>query len=210
MALTVSDTEIHTSPGRTRRGSLHVSGSTITAHPDRADRPMTIDGAGATVVPLLVDTVFASETPPAGDAFDLVPGRPASFAVVAGSVSASSIRTMLVVRPRDLIAVVVHGKLVAEHGRPVRSAKDAAVSANDSRVGAWTDPRRDMTQYLGPDGRYTETRSGRRDAWTGAYWLDEDRITYLDDTGFWAFGQYHHGILHHAGFVLRREHPGHG
>jgi len=59
-----------------------------------------------------------------------------------------------------------------------------------------------MTQILTPAGRYSETRAGRRGAYTGHFWLDRERITYLDDAGFWAFGQYHDGVLHHAGFVL--------
>lgn len=161
-----------------------------------------IDGRGASVVPLLVDTVFATSAPPAPDAFDLSPGHPATFAVIGGTVSPDRITRMLVVNPASLRAVVVHGNLVVRDGAATRSRGGHA--PDDPRLGAWRDPRRDMTQYLTPDGRYTETRGTTRDAYTGSFWLDGDRITYLDDTGFWAFGQYHDGVLHHAGFVLRR------
>ena len=61
-----------------------------------------------------------------------------------------------------------------------------------------------MTQHLRPDGRYSETRNGREDAWTGRYWTSGPHIVYLDDTGFWAYGQRRDEVLHHAHFVLAR------
>lgn len=67
-----------------------------------------------------------------------------------------------------------------------------------------------MTQHLTSDGRHSETRGGRRNAYAGQFWLTGDRITYLDDSGFWAFGQFHRGVLHHAGFVLRAGDLTHG
>jgi hypothetical protein len=42
------------------------------------------------------------------------------------------------------------------------------------------------------------------DACTGRYWVRDDRITYLDDSGFWAFGELRDGTLHHAGLVMNR------
>ena len=110
---------------------------------------------------------------------------------------------MLVVQPRDLVAVVIGGELVALDGAPTRPAGSDGLDADDPRLGPWTDTGRDMIQYLTRDGRYTETRNGRPNAYTGRFWLNGDRITYLDDTGFWAFGQYHRGVLHHAGYVLQ-------
>lgn len=209
MPLRVTDAEIHTRPGRTWRGDLQVVGNLLVDPTAPAATPGTVlEACGCSAVPLLVDTVFAAGSPPAAGSFDLVPGNPATFAVVRGTVSASSIRSMLVVRPSNLLAVVVHGQLVARHGEPVRAAGTgtAAVAdglaAADPRLGAWRDEGRDMTQFLTADGRYSETRGGRRDAYTGRFWLDRDHITYLDDAGFWAFGQYHDGVLHHAGFVL--------
>jgi adenine deaminase len=47
-------------------------------------------------------------------------------------------------------------------------------------------------------------RSGQTDAYTGRYWVHDGRITYLDDTGFWAFGELLDGVLHHAGFVMHK------
>lgn len=204
MALIVADGTIHITPGQTRRGDLQASGRVIGGEDVPADQTTLIDASGCSVVPLLVDTVFKADFPPAAESFDLISGNLATFAVVRGTVRSSEIRNMLVVSPRDLVAVVVHGELVVRDGQPVRPAGTDGLPAGDTRLGAWTDPRRNMTQYLTPDGRYSETRSGRRNAYTGRFWLNEDRITYLDDTGFWAFGQYHDGILHHAGFVLHK------
>ncbi|QVQ52291.1 Atu4866 domain-containing protein [Spiractinospora alimapuensis] len=124
--------------------------------------------------------------------------------MIRGRVSSRRITETLVVQPQDLIAVVVEGELIALHGTPTRPSGTDELDSDDPRLGQWTDARRDMTQYLSEDGRYTETRNGRRDAYTGRFWLNADRVTYLDDTGFWAFGQYHRGVLHHAGYVLRR------
>lgn len=201
VGLTVCGGTVHRTPVDTAVGDLSVQGSTIVSDADRATAPTVIDARGSSVVPLFVDTVFAAPEPPAADAFDLIPGNPATFAVIDRQVGPEEIRNMLVVRPERLRAVVVDGSVIVRDGRAVRP-EGAGVSATDPRLAAWTDPRRDMTQFLTADGRYSETRSGRRNAWTGRFWIDGARITYLDDTGFWAFGQFHGRQLHHAGFVL--------
>jgi hypothetical protein len=56
---------------------------------------------------------------------------------------------------------------------------------------------------LTADGRYDETRGGRPHAYEGRYWIDGDRIDYLDDLGFWAFGEFRGEELHHAGYAMR-------
>lgn len=208
--IVVTGALVHRTPAQQVREALVTDGAVLSPGSDVPGDPATpdpaaevrIDGRGASAVPLLVDTVFAAPAPPTPDAFDLTPGHPATFAVVDGTVGLDRITSMLVVGPPSLRAVVVHGNLVVRDGAATRSRGGHA--PDDARLGAWRDPRRDMTQYLTPDGRYTETRGTTRDAYTGSFWLDGDRITYLDDTGFWAFGQYHDGVLHHAGFVLRR------
>jgi hypothetical protein len=206
--LLVTGAVVHESPGRTRRGDLRVADGVIVGPGAGSDAAEVVEATGCSAVPLLVDTVFeprfAAASPPAPGAFDLRAGNPGTFAVIRGTVAETAIRSMLVVRPQDLVAVVVHGRLVARDGKPLRAAASDDLRPGDPRLGAWRDDARDMTQHLGPDGRYSETRNGRPDAYRGRFWLDRDRITYLDDTGFWAFGQYHDGVLHHAGFVLRR------
>lgn len=119
-------------------------------------------------------------------------------------VDESYITRTLLVPPRDLIAVLVDGTLVAWHGKPTRPAGSAGTAPGDPRLGTWTDPGQRLEQHLTADGRYSETRDGRRDAYTGRFWLDGDRITYLDDQDFWAFGEFVDGVLHHARFVMRR------
>lgn len=164
---------------------------------------------GAHAVPLLVESAVEQLPPARRGAFDLRPGNPATFAVLRRPVGAGEVRSMLVVDPPDLLAVWVSGRLEVWEGRPTRPAGHDVVApvSRERWVGAWEDPRRGLQQHLGPDGRYTETRGGRADAYTGRYWVHADRITYLDDSGFWAFGQLLEGVLHHAGFVMTRLAP---
>lgn len=190
-------------PGAATPADLAVVGDRLAAGP-AGDDVVRADGAYA--VPLLVDSAVAQLPPDERGAFDLVPGNPATFAVVRRPVSAAQVRTMLVVDPTDLVAVYVHGHLEARDGRPTRPAgqdvADPTVAA--TWVGTWHDAGRGLQQHLRPDGRYSETRGGRVDAFTGRYWVHRDRITYLDDSGFWAFGQLVGAVLHHAGFVMTR------
>ncbi|WP_235998650.1 Atu4866 domain-containing protein [Qaidamihabitans albus] len=202
--LVVRDALVHITPSRTTRADIVVTDGTVThvgtrrlpAQPDA----VTIAAAGASAVPLLVDSAVHARPPHDRHLDDLAPGNRAAFAVIRGAVRENRIRHMLVVSPRDLLAVVVGEQVEARHGVPTRPSADPG----DGWAGAWTDPNRGMTQFLTSHGRYSETRGGRADAYTGRYWVHEDRITYLDDQGFWAFGQQVNGILHHAGYVLHR------
>lgn len=186
-------------------GDLHVAGGAFVAARAR-DHGHVIDARGAYAVPLLVDSALAARTPSEAASYDLVPGNPATFALIRRPVSEAQIRRMLVVNPADLRAVVVAGHVEVRDGRETRVAgedlRDPAARA--AWVGTWDDPRRDMQQHLSADGRYSETRGGRADAYTGRFWVRQNRITYLDDSGFWAFGELVDGVLHHAGFVLTR------
>lgn len=200
-SLIVTGGRVHPRPGQAEHAELAVQGRVIAPSANRDRGALRIRADGASVVPLLVDTVFADPQPPVPDAFDLVPGNPATFAVAKGHVDSSRITGVLVINPADLIAVVIDGEVVARTGNP--SHPRDRTRAGDPRLGAWSDISRRMTQHLTPDGRYSETRHGRPNAFTGRFWLTGNRITYLDDSGFWAFGQFHRGVLHHAGFVLR-------
>lgn len=202
--LVVRDAIVHPTPSCTTRGDIVVTDGTVT-HVGTRRRPaqpdaVTIDAAGASAVPLLVESAVHARPPHHRNVDDLAPGNRAAFAVIRGSVRGDRIRHMLVVSPRDLLAVVVGKQVEALHGAPTRPSADRG----HAWTGAWTDTNRGMTQYLTPYGRYSETRGGRADAYTGCYWVHEDRITYVDDQGFWAFGQQVNGILHHAGYVLHR------
>jgi hypothetical protein len=188
-----TDATVHVTPARSTHGDLWVSGGRI-AHAGPAGARV-IDARGASVVPLMVDQG------PDGS-HDLVPGNPATFAVTRSPVSESQIRGSLMIDPDDLIAVVIAGRLMAWQGAPTSDA--AAEQGSPTWVGAWIDESHAMEQHLLANGRYTETRSGRTDAYTGRYWTHGTHIAYLDDTGFWAFGEQYRDVLYHAHFVLTR------
>lgn len=192
-------------PGGTAREDLHVSGGRFSAAPAAPDAEV-LDARGGTAVPLVVDTALARVPQDRRDAYDLTPGNPATFAVVRGPVRGSRIRSVLVVRPDDLVGVWVAGHAEARDGVPTRAlGRDLTEpTVRSSWVGTWWDRRRGMAQHLHADGRYAETRGGRANAFTGRYWVRQERITYLDDQGFWAFGELLDGVLHHAGFILER------
>ncbi|GAA1879620.1 hypothetical protein GCM10009753_03600 [Streptantibioticus ferralitis] len=46
--------------------------------------------------------------------------------------------------------------------------------------------------------------SARPSAYQGRSWIDGTRIDYLDDLGFWAFGEFDGEVLHHAGYRFTR------
>lgn len=79
-----------------------------------------------------------------------------------------------------------------------------AIAPDDPRIGLWSDERGWLRQRLLPDGRYDEARGERESAYQGRYWINGDRIDYLDDLGFWAFGTFSGDRLDHAGYTLRR------
>jgi hypothetical protein len=208
--LMIIDATVHVTPSRTVRGDLWVEDGRIThvgprGKESRPSRARVIDADGAFVVPLLVDTAVHARPEEQRGVYDLTPGNPATFAVTRERVSESRIRQMLVLQPHDLLAVVVSGHVEAWQGEPTRPTGTRTPGDELQRWhGVWVDDSRELEQHLLPNGRYTETRHGRIDAYTGRYWVQDDRITYLDDTGFWAFGELIDGVLHHAGFVMHK------
>ncbi|MFI6280201.1 Atu4866 domain-containing protein [Streptomyces sp. NPDC050988] len=185
----------------------------ITAAQD--DNAIVVDCTGMTVVPAVVDTValvggrghrseyVATLTP--GNAGDLLV-VPDEFATDVASAQAT-----LLTRPDQVRALVAAGKPVLWAGtdapdRP--TAPEAGIPAagdmtGSPRTGVWIDKNDFLHQELTTDGRYDETRGGRPHAYEGRYWIDGDRIDYLDDLGFWAFGEFQGEELHHAGYAMR-------
>jgi hypothetical protein len=192
-----------------RVSSIRVVGDRIAAVSDAGlatgPRSVEIPAAGATLVPLMDDTVLRSRgadgVPPVP-----APGSPADFVVVSGGVTRRAALRQLVVTPERLLLAVVDGQVVARGGDPLVDSRThaEAVGAHDPRWGTWVDRTDYLHQHLHADGRYDETRAGRPNAFTGAFWLYRTRIVYLDDSGFWAFGQFVDDELHHAGFVMER------
>ncbi|MGP3934085.1 Atu4866 domain-containing protein [Nonomuraea sp. KM88] len=206
--LVVIDATVHVTPSRTVRGDLWAEDGRITHVGPRGKKPRpararVIEADGAFVVPLLVDTAMRARAEDQRGVYDVAPGNPATFAVTRERMSESRIGQMLVLRPYDLLAVVVWGHVEAWQGEPTRPAGTPAPGLQRWH-GVWVDESHELEQHLLLDGRYTETRHGRTDAYTGRYWVRDDRVTYLDDTGFWAFGELVDGVLHHAGFVMRK------
>ncbi|MBU7597962.1 Atu4866 domain-containing protein [Streptomyces sp. P38-E01] len=74
-------------------------------------------------------------------------------------------------------------------------------------LGTWATDDRFLRQRLRPDGRYDEARGDRESAYTGRYWINGTRIDYLDDLGFWAYGEFDGEALDHAGYRLTRSRP---
>lgn len=173
---------------------LLVLGDTIVGvgpglHTAAADDGATVlDCAGLSIVPI-------------AGLSSLAPGSPATFAVV--DTGGRKAWEHVIWRPE-------HAELVMIDGRPRATASPRAVPAAQERpsdspyVGLWIDESGFLHQRLTSDGRYDETRGGRPHAYQGAFWIDGDRIVYLDDLGFWAYGEFVDGVLHHAGYLLHR------
>ncbi|MEV6598221.1 Atu4866 domain-containing protein [Actinoplanes sp. NPDC051346] len=100
----------------------------------------------------------------------------------------------------DVRALLTRGQPVIWNGEPL----DRAAGPDPAWTGVWVDRAGWLHQELRPDGRYDETRGGRRHAYTGRYWVDGDRIDYLDDSGFYAFGDVIGEELFHAEYILEK------
>ena len=185
----------------------------ITAAGD--DNAIVVDCAGMTVVPAVVDTValVGGRGQRAEYVGTLTPGNTGDLLVVPDSLApdVASAQATLLTRPEEVRALVAAGKPILwsgmnAPGRP--TAPETGIPAaqdltGSPRIGVWIDENRFLHQELTPDGRYDETRGGRPHAYEGHYWIDGDRIDYLDDLGFWAFGEFRGEELHHAGYAMR-------
>ena len=115
------------------------------------------------------------------------PGSLAGFAVLAG------------VRKQPLESMIWWpADALFQYGEPEPGPADSPY------LGEWVDARTGVVQELGADGRYDETRNGRRHAYQGQFWIAGDAIVYCDDLGFWAYGRFDGDVLHHAEFRFRR------
>ncbi|SDG48370.1 protein Atu4866 [Lentzea fradiae] len=177
------------------------------------DGANVVDCTGTVIVPAVVDGLGllglrGSRQDLAGV---LVPGRRADFLVVPGG-SEVDAATALRTRPEDVRAAVVGGVpvlwdgevLAPQEEQSATSIFDDADLSGHPRLGTWIDESGFLHQHLTADGRYDETRGGREHAFQGRYTIIGDRIEYLDDLGFWAFGDFVGDELHHAGYVMRR------
>lgn len=140
------------------------------------------------------------------------PGEPANLLVIRLEDSALASDTPQRDRPSHTDIRLEQGRPVLWGGAPVDGptapsldgVKLVEIDASHPRVGLWVDETDFLHQRLLPDGRYDETRGGRPHAYQGQIWIDGDRIDYLDDLGFWAFGTFVGDRLEHAGYILHK------
>jgi hypothetical protein len=74
-------------------------------------------------------------------------------------------------------------------------------------IGSWVTPDGYIRQHLYEDGRYQEDRGPRQGASRGRYSITHNRIEYFDETGFADNGEFHDGVLYHAGMTLYQRDP---
>ncbi|MEU7449959.1 Atu4866 domain-containing protein [Streptomyces diastaticus] len=185
----------------------------ITAAQD--DNAIVVDCTGTTIVPAVVDTVALAGGRGRRSEYvaTLTPGNNTDFLVVPDELAAdvpSAVAT-LVSHPEQVRALVAAGRPVRWSGTgiaggptPPQAGIPAAPDLTGSpRLGVWIDRQDFLHQELTADGRYDETRGGRPHAYQGRFWIDGDRIDYLDDLGFWAYGEFRGDELHHAGYVMK-------
>ncbi|MFE2065266.1 Atu4866 domain-containing protein [Streptomyces sp. NPDC059467] len=179
------------------------------------DNAIVVDATGTTVVPAVMDAIALAGGRGHRSEYvaTLAPGNTTDFLVVPDELAddvPSAVATLLA-HPERVRALVSAGRPVLWAGAdvPGRAAApeagipDAEDLTGSPRVGVWIDRNDFLHQELTADGRYDETRGGRPHAYQGRYWIDGDRIDYLDDLGFWAYGEFQGDELHHAGYVMK-------
>ncbi|WP_328884065.1 Atu4866 domain-containing protein [Streptomyces sp. NBC_00299] len=192
---------------------LGVGPGIITAAGD--DNAIVVDCTGLTIAPAVVDTVALAGGRGHRSEYvaTLTPGNAPDFLVLPDELAAdvpSAVATLMT-RPGHVHALVAAGRPVLWAGTDVSgraTAPEAGIPAaadltGSPRVGVWIDRNDFLHQELTADGRYDETRGERPHAYQGRYWIDGDRIDYLDDLGFWAYGEFRDDELHHAGYVMK-------
>lgn len=167
------------------------------------DNMIVIDCSGMVVFPASVD--FAEP----GNAESLTPGDPADVAVVRIDDPEGTSTAPVAYRGGHLELAVTAGRVTFYRGRDAKDAPGRADAADDGPgehpyIGLWVDENDFLRQELLSNGRYDEARGDRTSAYQGRYWIDGTRIEYLDDLGFWAYGEFHDGVLDHAGYRLTR------
>lgn len=178
------------------------------------DGAIVIDCDGCVLVPAVVDIARLEglRAPSHRSTAALAPGNAATFAILSAvpeETSTGALRRFLS-DPGAVIALVVDGQVAIWDGSPTGSEEVSAQAESGSAeipasiLGTWIDENDFVHQHLTADGRYDETRGGRPHAFQGSYWVSGSRIDYLDDLGFWAFGEFVDGVLHHAGYAFHR------
>ncbi|CAM5614221.1 Atu4866 domain-containing protein [Streptomyces hirsutus] len=171
------------------------------------DDMIVVDCAGTLVLPAATDFTAS------GTGKTLTPGETADIAVLRLADEPGIPAGARPARGTHLDILVTGGQVRLWNGRPLDGAGTTTATAPQEApaatpdhpyVGLWVDENDFIRQELLPDGRYDEARGDRPSAYQGRYWIDGNRIDYLDDLGFWAFGEFRDGTLHHAGYRFTR------
>ncbi|CAL9592094.1 hypothetical protein SUDANB121_05278 [Nocardiopsis dassonvillei] len=190
-----------------------VGPSLFTAAED--DNAIVVDSTGMTIVPAVMDAVALAggRGERSEHVATLAPGNASDLLVVPDELAADvpSALAALVSRPEQVRALIAAGRPVLWGGgdapgratAPVLGIPASPDLTGSPRVGVWIDQDDFLHQELTADGRYDETRGGRPHAYQGRYWIDGDRIDYLDDLGFWAVGYFRGDELHHVGYIMQ-------
>ena len=181
--------------GHLTGADLMTAGARITAvGPGPAGGDATVvDCTGLAVVPIFAPSVSS-----------LAPGTPATFAIVPSATVGDRPFEKIIWWPSQAAAIVVDGEFVLVNGVSRAPFVPSSPFSSSPHLGMWIDSTGFLHQELTADGRYDETRGGRPHAYQGSFWIAGDHIVYRDDLGFWAYGRFAAGVLHHAGYTLAR------
>lgn len=170
------------------------------------DGMIVLDCAGTVVLPACLDLT--------GDrgSTTLAPGERADIAVYRIADAPGTTQGAVPARGGHLDLLIIEGRVSLWNGQAIRDRGFDPVLEQQPEhdpdhpyTGLWVDEKGFVRQELLPDGRYDEARGDRESAYTGRYWVSGSRIDYLDDLGFWAFGEFDgDGALHHAGYRFTR------
>lgn len=172
------------------------------------DGMIVLDCTGTIVLPASLDLTGgrASGT--------LTPGEPADIAVLRIADAPGTPGEAVPARGGHLDLLITAGRVRIWNGQEVHGPGSAPDEVDEVKepdhdpdhpyTGLWVDENGFVRQELLPGGRYDEARGDRESAYTGRYWVSGSRIDYLDDLGFWAFGEFDDGVLHHAGYRFTR------
>lgn len=177
------------------------------------DGAIVIDCEGHVLVPAVVDIARLTGLRAAAyrSAVALSPGNAATFAVLTATPEETEddVLRRFLQNPPAATALITDGDVTIWRGSTIRPEDMPTATAEPMPIpadvlGTWIDEKDFVHQHLTADGRYDETRGGRPHAFQGSYWVSGSRIDYLDDLGFWAFGEFADGVLHHAGYTFHR------
>ncbi|WP_239646400.1 Atu4866 domain-containing protein [Nocardiopsis prasina] len=169
------------------------------------DGMIVVDCSGTVVLPATLDLTrdHVGGT--------LTPGGPADVAVFRVADEPGAPKGTAPAGNGRLDVQITGGRVRVWDGQPVQGpgsaperGKEPVHDPHHPHTGLWVEENGFVRQELLPNGRYDEARGDRESAYTGRYWIDGSRIDYLDDLGFWAFGEFDGDVLHHAGYRFTR------